>query len=241
VWPALADAMPDRRVRPASGTRCSAGDGAQLGHCLRHDDGNDSTAQARSAELKLAVGRCPRRPAPLASQSTISRRRMHEQDRGGAALGGLVDQYCASVRPSRRESRHRRHVLCAHGGQQLAFGMPKSRRARLRLDAHLRRGERRAGGRHPASGADAERHGGAHRHQARHASAIIKSHWPSTHIIWRGDSHYGRVEAMQWAEDNGSGYIFGLAGNAALDAWSRGRRHCALASRDGSEAKLAPG
>jgi hypothetical protein len=33
-----------------------------------------------------------------------------------------------------------------------------------------------------------------------------------------GDSHYGRVEAMDWAEDNGTGYIFGLAGNAVLDA-----------------------
>jgi hypothetical protein len=34
----------------------------------------------------------------------------------------------------------------------------------------------------------------------------------------RGDSHYGRVEAMDWAEDNGTDYIFGLAGNAVLDA-----------------------
>ena len=36
--------------------------------------------------------------------------------------------------------------------------------------------------------------------------------------MWRGDSHYGRVEAMEWAEDNDADYIFGLAGNAALDA-----------------------
>src|SRR5215468_11793531 len=34
----------------------------------------------------------------------------------------------------------------------------------------------------------------------------------------RGDSHYGRVEAMDWAEDNGTDYIFGLGGNAVLDA-----------------------
>jgi Transposase DDE domain group 1 len=37
-------------------------------------------------------------------------------------------------------------------------------------------------------------------------------------IAWRGDSHYGRVEAMEWAEDNGADYIFGLAGNTTLDA-----------------------
>jgi hypothetical protein len=39
-----------------------------------------------------------------------------------------------------------------------------------------------------------------------------------TRIVWRGDSHYGRVEAMEWAEDNNTDYIFGLAGNAVLDA-----------------------
>ena len=37
-------------------------------------------------------------------------------------------------------------------------------------------------------------------------------------IVWRGDSHYGRVEAMEWAENNSSDYIFGLQGNTVLDA-----------------------
>jgi hypothetical protein len=46
----------------------------------------------------------------------------------------------------------------------------------------------------------------------------LRQHWPNTRIAWRGDSHYGRVEAMEWAEDNGEDYIFGLAGNATLDA-----------------------
>jgi hypothetical protein len=36
--------------------------------------------------------------------------------------------------------------------------------------------------------------------------------------VWRGDSHYGRVEAVEWAEDDGVDYIFGLAGNTTLDA-----------------------
>ena len=46
----------------------------------------------------------------------------------------------------------------------------------------------------------------------------LRRHWRKTRIIWRGDSHYGRVEAMDWAEDNDADYIFGLAGNAVLDA-----------------------
>jgi hypothetical protein len=32
------------------------------------------------------------------------------------------------------------------------------------------------------------------------------------------DSHYGRVETMDWAEDKDTDYVFGLAVNAVLDA-----------------------
>jgi hypothetical protein len=28
----------------------------------------------------------------------------------------------------------------------------------------------------------------------------LRRHWPKTRIVWRGDSHYGRVEAMDWAD-----------------------------------------
>jgi hypothetical protein len=51
----------------------------------------------------------------------------------------------------------------------------------------------------------------------KHVTKRMRRHWPKTRIIWRGDSHYGRVEAMDWADDNGTGYIFSLAGNAALN------------------------
>jgi hypothetical protein len=44
-------------------------------------------------------------------------------------------------------------VARARGGQQLAFSERASRRARLRVDAHLSRGERHAGGDDPAPGA----------------------------------------------------------------------------------------
>lgn len=45
----------------------------------------------------------------------------------------------------------------------------------------------------------------------------IRQRWPKTHIIIRGDGHYGRDEAMTWCEDNGVDYIFGFAGNPVLD------------------------
>jgi hypothetical protein len=46
----------------------------------------------------------------------------------------------------------------------------------------------------------------------------LRKHWPNTRIVWRGDGHYGRVEEMERAESDGTDYIFGLAGNAVLDA-----------------------
>ena len=52
----------------------------------------------------------------------------------------------------------------------------------------------------------------------KHLVRRIRRHWPRTRIVFRGDSHYGRAEAMAWCEENGVDYIFGLAGNRALHA-----------------------
>ena len=52
----------------------------------------------------------------------------------------------------------------------------------------------------------------------KHVTKGLRRHWPNSRIVWRGDSHYGRVEATDWAEDNDAGYIFGLPSNAVLDA-----------------------
>jgi hypothetical protein len=46
----------------------------------------------------------------------------------------------------------------------------------------------------------------------------IRARWPGTRILFRGDSHYARPEAMAWCEDNGIGYVFGLAGSKPLSA-----------------------
>ena len=44
----------------------------------------------------------------------------------------------------------------------------------------------------------------------------IRRHWPATIVTIRGDSHYGRKEAMDWCDDNGVKYIFGLGPNKTL-------------------------
>ena len=50
----------------------------------------------------------------------------------------------------------------------------------------------------------------------RHVVRAIRARWPRVEILVRGDSHYGRPEAMTWCERNRVGYVFGLAGNQVL-------------------------
>ena len=35
----------------------------------------------------------------------------------------------------------------------------------------------------------------------KHVIKRIRRHWPKVHILVRGDSHYGRDEAMEWCEE----------------------------------------
>jgi hypothetical protein len=44
----------------------------------------------------------------------------------------------------------------------------------------------------------------------------IRARWPSVEILLRADSGFARDELMAWCEDNGVGYVFGLARNARL-------------------------
>ena len=44
----------------------------------------------------------------------------------------------------------------------------------------------------------------------------IRSRWPTTRVLLRGDGHYARPEAMKWCEENGVDYVFGLSGTKPL-------------------------
>jgi hypothetical protein len=50
----------------------------------------------------------------------------------------------------------------------------------------------------------------------RHVIGRIRARWPAVEIVVRGDSHYGRPEAMAWCERQRIAYVFGLAGNPVL-------------------------
>jgi hypothetical protein len=50
----------------------------------------------------------------------------------------------------------------------------------------------------------------------RHVIRHLRARWPKVDVLVRGDSHYGRHEAMSWCERNRVAYVFGLAGNKVL-------------------------
>jgi Transposase DDE domain group 1 len=215
----LAEAMPDRRdpdrihhamfemvMARAAAIACGHKDAIDLDR-LRHDP-----------LMKVAVGRCPDSGAALASQSTISRLENAPTKSEAARLcAALIDQVGATVKAGRQEILDIDDTFCAaHGGQQLAFWNAH----------HDERGFASMHIYHVASGAPVAAilrpartpKGTEVRTVIKHVTKHLRKHWPHTRMVWRGDSHYGRVEAMEWAEENGAGYIFGLAGNATLDA-----------------------
>ncbi len=215
----LAEAMPDRRdpdriehamfelvMARSSAIACGHKDAIDLDR-LRHDP-----------LMKIAVGRCPESGAALASQSTISRLENAPSKTEAARLcAALVDQFGASVKPGKLEVLDIDDTFCtAHGGQQLAlWNAHYDERGFASMHIyHVASGTPVAAILRPArtpSGTEV-------RTVLKHVTKRLRQHWPHTRIVWRGDSHYGRVEAMEGAEDDGDDYIFALAGNAALDA-----------------------
>lgn len=215
----LAAAMPDRRapdrvrhamfemvMARAAAIACGYEDAIDLDR-LRHDP-----------LMKVAVGRCSESGAPLASQSTISRlENAPSRSEAGRLSAALVDQFGATVRPGKLEVLDIDDTFCAaHGGQQLAFwNAHHDERGFASMHIyHVASGTPVVAILRPARTPKGSEVGAV----VKHVTQRLRRHWPTTRIVWRGDSHYGRVEAMEWAEDNDADYIFGLAGNAALNA-----------------------
>jgi hypothetical protein len=215
----LADAMPDRR------------DASRIRHdvfevvmarvaaiACGHEDAIDLDRLRHDPLMKVAVGRCPITGAPLASQSTISRLENAPSKTEAARLtAALVDQAGTTVKPGKQAILDIDDTFCAaYGGQQLAFWNAH----------HDERGFASMHIYHVASGTPVVAilrpartpKGSEVCTVIKHVTKRLRRHWPKTRIVWRGDSHYGRVEAMEWAEEHDADYIFGLAGNAALDA-----------------------
>jgi hypothetical protein len=213
----MAAAWPDRRDPARIRHRLTEIISARVfGICCGYEDGIDHNALRHDPALKMAVGRRPETGAALASQSTISRFENAPTKADAARLAcALVDQFSATITPSHRDIFDIDDTFnAAYGGQQLTF-----------WNAHQdERGFASMHVYHAGTGLPvatilrpAKTPGGREvRTVIKHLTKRILKTWRKANIVWRGDSHYGRVEAMEWCDDNGVGYIFGLAGNAAL-------------------------
>jgi hypothetical protein len=202
-----------------------------------HPDANDCDPLRTDPAFKMAVGRLPESGADLRSQPTMCRL---ENLPGPTALkrmmAAMVELFCDSF-----ERVPDRIVLdiddtCdpAHGGQQLAlFHAYYDERCFLPIHVYeaitgkpvaviLRPGK-------TPDGAEVAL-------VLRHVVGAIRRRWPRVDILVRGDSHYGRPEAMAWCERNRVAYLFGIAGNPVLLGRVAALAEAAALERVGGEA-----
>jgi hypothetical protein len=183
-----------------------------------YEDADDLDRLRFDPAFKLACGRLPDTGRDLCSQPTVSRWENAPTLREIVRLMGvMIDLYCASYAtpPAAVTLDIDDTVDVVHGHQQLSlFNAHYDERCFLPIHVYdtvtsrpvavlLRPGK-------TPSGKEVAGH-------LRRLLRRIRQHWPMTHITIRGDSHYGRPEVMDFCEKNGIDYVFGLAGNAALD------------------------
>src|SRR5262245_13286254 len=225
----LADAMPDRRdadrVRHAMFEMVMARTSAIA---CGHKDAIDLDRLRHDPLMKIAVGRCPQSGAALASQSTISRLENAPSKTEAARLAAaLLDQFGTTVKSGRLEVLDIDDTFCAaHGGQQLAFwNAHEDERGFASMHIyHVASGTPVATILRPARTPK----GTEVRCVIKHVTKRLRQHWPKTRIVWRGDSHYGRVEAMEWAENDGTDYFLASpAMRCSMPWWPRPPTICA--------------
>jgi hypothetical protein len=181
------------------------------------EDGNDLDHLRFDPAFKLACGRLPDSGADLCSQSTISRWENAPSLREIIRLMGvLVDLWCASYETPPEAVTLDIDDTCdeVHGAQQMSlFNAHYDERCFLPIHIYDTATSRPVAmilrpGKTP-SGVEIRAH-------LRRLLRRIRRHWPETKLTIRGDGHYGRPEVMDWCDDNGLDYVFGLPGNAVL-------------------------
>jgi hypothetical protein len=183
-----------------------------------YEDGDDLDVLRSDPAFKLACGRLPDSGGDLCSQPTVSRWENMPTLREVIRMTyAMIDVYCGSYPAPPAEVTLDIDDTCdvAHGNQQLAlFHSHYDERCFLPIHVYDAANARPVvvlfrPGKTP-SGVEIRAH-------LRRMVRRIRTHWPNTRIILRGDSHYGRHEVMTWCEAHGLHYIFGLSGNTVLD------------------------
>jgi len=182
-----------------------------------YPDGNDCDPLRIDPAFKMAVGRLPESGAELCSQPTMSRL---ENLPGATALkrmmAAMVELFCDSFTQVPRRIVLDIDDTCdpVHGGQQLSlFHAHYGERCFLPIHVYeALSGKPVAVILRPGKTPD----GAEVMLVLRHVIRRLRARWPRVDILVRGDSHYGRHEALTWCEQNRVGYVFGLAGNKVL-------------------------
>jgi hypothetical protein len=182
-----------------------------------YEDADDLDRLRTDPALKLACGRLPDTGRDLCSQPTVSRWENAPSLRDLIRLMGvMINLYCASYAgpPDAVTLDIDDTVDVVHGHQQLAlFNAHYDERCFLPIHVYDTATSRPVAvllrpGKTP-SGIEIRGH-------LRRLVRRIRQHWPATRITIRGDGHYSRPEVMQWCEENGIDFVFGLPGNAVL-------------------------
>lgn len=182
-----------------------------------YEDGNDLDRLRFDPAFKLACGRLPDSGLNLASQPTCSRLENLPDLRTVICLSRvLVDLWLSSYAapPESVTLDIDDTVDVVHGHQQLSlFNAHHDERCFLPIHIYdAATGRPVAMILRPGKTPTGEEIRGHLRRLVR----MIRRVWPTTRILIRGDSHYGRAEVMQWCEKNGIDYLFGFAGNNVL-------------------------
>jgi len=201
-----------------------------------YEDGNDCNSLRVDPVFKMAVGHAPESGDPLCSQPTISRlENMPSKIEIARMMAALVDAFCESYRRPPSSITLDIDDTCdtVHGHQQLSlFNAHYDERCFLPIHIYeatsgkpvamiLRAGK-------TPSGKEV-------RTVLKHVIKRIRKHWPNVEILVRGDSHYGRDEAMEWCEETpGVDYVFGFATNEVLQSLTREEAEALAAQREHS-------
>ena len=207
-----------------------------------YEDANDFDRLRYDPIFKMAAGRSPADGEPLCSQPTLSRlENAPSRTQLGRMMLAMIDQFCSSY------SRAPKSIVldiddtldAVHGNQQLSlFNAHYDERCFLPIHIYegnsgkpvamiLREGK-------TPSGKEV-------RTILTHVIKRIRSRWSKVGILVRGDSHYGRDEAMQWCEGQGVDYIFGFGTNAVLATMLRDKADTLCVERATSGAQKLRG
>ena len=207
-----------------------------------YEDANDFDRLRYDPIFKMAAGRSPEGGDPLCSQPTLSRlENAPSRTELGRMMLAMIDQFCASY------GRAPKSIALdiddtfdeVHGHQQLSL-FNAHYDGRCFLPVHIYEGTSGKPvamilreGKTPS--------GKEVRTILKHVIERIRGHWPKVHILVRGDSHYGRDEAMEWCERQGVDYVFGFGTNTVLAEMMRGNADAVCVKRAASGAEKLRG